>query len=262
MDIELFKITAILTIFTMGIAGSLLATRLSAGPRSELLFSLGNAFAGGVFLGAGLIHMLPDAQAGFAALDPDSDYPWFAVLCIAGFLAVLWLERVLFRQGHQDGSQFSAGSASRGVLFPYLLMLTLSIHSVITGIALGTEARITQAFVILLAVLAHKGTAAFALRTSLHRAGVPSSRATGLMVLFAATTPIGILLGWSFMSLVSGQSARIFEAVFDALAAGTFLYIAVWDILQEEFAHRKSNGLKFVFVLAGFGVMAIVAIWT
>ena len=32
---------------------------------SEMVFTMGNAFAGGVFLGAGIIHMLPDAREGF-----------------------------------------------------------------------------------------------------------------------------------------------------------------------------------------------------
>jgi len=37
--------------------------------RREVLFSLGSALAAGIFLGAGLIHLLPD---GIAALRPST----------------------------------------------------------------------------------------------------------------------------------------------------------------------------------------------
>ena len=68
MSVETFKIIALVAILITGIAGGLLSRILSAGKKSELVFTMGNAFAGGVFLGAGVIHMLPDAREGFEAL--------------------------------------------------------------------------------------------------------------------------------------------------------------------------------------------------
>lgn len=261
LDITQFKIVAAATVFLVGLSGGLLAQRLSASRSRDMLFSLGNAFAGGVFLGAGLIHMLPDAQAGFADLLPHSQYPYFAVVCILGFLLILFLERVLL---HNDDNvlEQASGKKSRGRLFPYILLLTLSIHSVITGIALGTEDRVVQAMVILIAVLAHKGTASFALTTNLLRTRPRSTRTSAIIAFFAATTPVGILLGWWFMEVLSGRAEMAFEAVFDGLAAGTFIYIAAVDILEGEFSAKESNTLKFGSVVAGFGLMALVAIWT
>lgn len=48
---------------------------------------------------AGLIHMLADAQEGFKSFR-TSDYPWYAVVCCAGFLLILSLEKVLIRRDH------------------------------------------------------------------------------------------------------------------------------------------------------------------
>jgi len=262
MDLTTFKLVAFVAIFLVGLAGGALARTLAAGRRSELLFSLGNVFAGGVFLGAGLIHMLPDAQEGFSDILPDSEYPWFAVACALGFLSILFLEQVLFRRDHHDASTFAGTARGHRMLYPYILMLTLSIHSVITGIALGTEDRITQAVVILIAVLAHKSTAAFALGISLLRNQIPTRRAAALIGIFSLATPLGILLGALFMRMLSGRAEGLFEAVFDALAAGTFLYIAIVDILDEELGRRKALGLKFSFALLGFAIMALVEIWT
>ncbi len=259
MTVSMFKIIAFFAVFGTGLLGGLLSKWLSVSKKSDLIFSLGNAFAGGVFLGAGLIHMMPDAQEGFRDLTA-SGYPWFAVVCCVGFLFILFLEKVAMRHSHShdDVSMFTGNL----VLYPYVLMIILSIHSIITGIALGTEARISQVAVILVAVLAHKGTAAFALTVSLLRSSVQRGRIILMVVLFSLMTPLGILLGVGFMALLTGRAEKIFEAGFDALAAGTFLYVALLDILKEEFAGHKHHPLKFAFVFAGLAVMAIVAIWT
>lgn len=156
----------------------------------------------------------------------------------------------------------SKGASGGKLLYPYVLLLVLSVHSVITGIALGTETRIVQASVILIAVLAHKGTAAFALGVSMLRTGMERRRFTRMIFLFSSTTPLGIILGIGVISLVTGRAAQGFEALFDALAAGTFLYVAVVDIIEEEFSKSHNQWIKFGLVAAGLGMMALVAIWT
>ncbi len=256
MPVVTFRVMAFFVILVTGVVGGLTARRIAGSKRSEFLFSMGNAFAGGVFLGAGLIHMLPDAQEGFRALTNGSDYPWFALVCCVGFLAILLLEKVLMRHDH-NSEPFHGGP-----VFPYVLMLALSIHSIITGIALGTESKIAQAVVIMIAVVAHKGTAAFALGVSMTRAQVALRRFFVMILLFAFMTPFGLLLGCGFMKLLAGTAEQVFEALFDALAAGTFLYIALLDIVQEEFSRERHNALKFLLVLSGLAVMAIVAVWT
>jgi zinc transporter 1/2/3 len=260
MDILLFKALAFVFIFLVGIAGGLCSRWLSGAKHSELLFSLGNAFAGGVFLGAGLLHMLPDAQEGFKNLIPESDYPWFALVCCGGFL--LFLEKVLMHHEHSQQVEPTPKETATLSPYPYVLLVVLSVHSIITGIALGTEGRISQASVILLAVLAHKGTASFSLGISLFRANVPCGRIYRMIALFALMTPLGILLGVGCMHLMDGWMERAFEAGFDALAAGTFLYVALLDIVDDEFSRRHHLALKFGLVILGLAVMAVVAIWT
>jgi solute carrier family 39 (zinc transporter), member 1/2/3 len=260
-NIITFKVVALVTIFLIGLSGGLLSRKLAGTARSEMFFSMGNAFAGGVFLGAGLIHMLPDAQAGFQVLTGNSTYPWFALATAAGFLGILFLEKVLL-YGRQDSALLTK-AADRKSFFPLVLLLVLSIHSIIVGIALGTESRISQAAVILIAVLAHKGTASFALGVSLlHAPEAARRRFVPSICLFAAMTPLGLLMGIGLKASLHGTSAQAFEAIFDALAAGTFLYIALLDILVEEFTETMRVAVKFSLVVAGLGLMALVAIWT
>jgi zinc transporter 1/2/3 len=141
-------------------------------------------------------------------------------------------------------------------------MFILSIHSIIAGFALGIEDRSLQAVIILIAVLAHKGTASFALGISLLRGKVEKKKFISTISFFSFMTPLGIILGYLFSILLSGTAEQRFEAIFDSLAAGTFLYIAILDILNEEFSERSRLFAKYAFLLAGFGIMALVAIWT
>lgn len=235
-------------IFFTGIAGGFLSKWLPASNKSAVLFSLGNAFAGGVFLGAGLIHMLPDAQSGFQSIVGDSDYPWFALICVLGFLVIFFLERVLLHHSHDTA--LIESPVSKHTLYPFVLMFVLSIHSIIAGIALGIEDRSVEAAIILLAVLAHKGTASFALGVSLLRSKIDKKKFISTISFFSFMTPLEIILGYIFSVLLSVNAEQRFEAIFDALAAETFIYIAILDILNEEFFRSKKNDFQ-IFLLAG-----------
>lgn len=96
-ELLLLKIGAIFLIFGAGILGGLLPWRVAGSRKSELYLGWGNAFAGGVLLAAGLIHLLGDAAGGFADLWPDVDYPWAFTIAAIAFLLILGIERVLPR---------------------------------------------------------------------------------------------------------------------------------------------------------------------
>ena len=257
MSILVFKIIAFVAILLTGFAGGLLSVRLSASERSDRFFSLGNAFAGGIFLGAGLIHMLPDAQEGLGAL--GSEFPWVMLLCAAGFLLVLVLEKVIIHSHHAVAD--TAELETEPTLYPYILTLVLSVHSVIAGIALGTEDTIKLSIVIFIALISHKGSAAFALGVSLVRAGMQRSRLLKIIALFCFMTPFGIVVGSIASASMTGHTEHIVEGIFDAIAAGTFLYVAILAIIEEEFAQPTDRWLKFILLTFGLGVMAVLAIW-
>lgn len=66
----------------------------------ERFLSLGNALAGGVFLGGGFSHLLPEAARSFEVLGLE-DFPIPYILAVAGFLIVFLLEKVIF--SHEEG---------------------------------------------------------------------------------------------------------------------------------------------------------------
>lgn len=254
-----FKFVAIGAIFITGLLGGALALRLDRTQRPEVFFSLGSALAAGVFLGAGLIHMLPDAVAGFSQMLPHMDYPLAALLAGSGFVLILALERVVLARASQEGAVEAAVSQTQ--VFPYALTVILSLHSILTGIALGAEGTVLGSVVIFVAIIAHKGSAAFALAVSLHRGGLARSAIFKIIAGFSLTTPLGIGIGIGFNAILGGRAGHGFEAAFDSLAAGTFFYIASLDIVHEEFTHPRRLWPKLGLLCAGLGLMALIAVW-
>ena len=214
-----------------------------------------------MFLGAGLIHLLPDAVANFSVLlGPVIDYPLASLICAAGFFLVLLIEKVIV--GGDEESLAAEAGRDGDTMVPYVLALVLSVHSFIAGMALGAESQVATSAALFIAVIAHKGVAAFALGVSLHRGAVRRSRSIGIVTLFSVMTPLGILGGTILGALLSDDAEQWFEGTFDALAAGTFLYVAVVDIINQEFSVRRDVWQKFTMVLVGLAIMALLAVWT
>jgi zinc transporter 1/2/3 len=252
-----FKYVAAALVLFAGIGGTLFARQLVSWKSSVVVTRFANAFAGGVFLGAGLIHMLPDAQVKFASVFAAMEYPHFMLVAGIAFLLVLFIDKVAALPHVSDASDGQDG----GTTYPYLLAVLLSVHSAITGIALGLEQTLIGSIAILVAVLAHKSIAAMALGISIDREKVDPRRGRILRWIFYSATPSGIVLGTLWSGQLEGQTAALAEGIFDALAGGSFLYISIVDILIEEF--RPPNvGWLFLSAAGGFAIMALLAIWS
>ena len=255
MSVLEFKILAVGIIFLVGVSSGLFPLRFAVSKGEQLFFSIGNSFAGGIFLGAALLHLLPD---GIEHLSDVSDYP-LAMLLAAGSLGILlFLEKVIFIEREARDLE----NISKSSFEPYLLALILSIHSFIAGAALGIETTILASVILFVAIIAHKGGAAFALGISMIRGGILKRTHIKVILLFSIMTPLGIFLGSALSRGFSSSTGQILEGVFDSLAAGTFLYVAVLDIIEEEFSIPGNELLKFVSIVAGLSLMALLAIWT
>jgi zinc transporter 1/2/3 len=247
------KIVFSAAVLVTGAAGVLLPWVLRSAARNERFVAWGDTFAGGVLGGAGLIHLLSGGAA--------------------GFLLILLIEGVIVADPSPGESPLHCGSrgASHEIgprahterRHPYtlVLLLVLSVHSIILGVALGAQSSLTSALAIFLAIMAHKGMAGFAVGVSYRRSGAALRRMTPVAAFFSVMTPIGILAGTAVDTLVPAGGRLLFEAIFNSVGAGTFLYIATLDIIRTEFELPGDNWQKWLLATAGFGIMAALAVW-
>jgi zinc transporter 1/2/3 len=190
-------------------------------------------------------------------------------LAAVGFMLFLFLEHVLLpadahsvahaHSGHELPSEEVERLTGTGI--PHALLLALSIHSVIAGVALGGQGSFAGAFYIFLAIVAHKSSAAFALGIALRRSTVSLNRGRWLVGLFSVATPLGILAGALVRDLLRSAVGQYFDAAFLALAGGTFLYIASMDILQDEFLHAGGRLVKWLWAVVAIGLTALLSLW-
>jgi len=250
-----FKIVAIIVIAAAGVFGGLLTLRPSFDRTHTGNLNLGNAFAVGVFLGAGFLHMLPDGLDNFSSLNLAGDYPYGLLTAAIGFLLIMLIDKGL--SAHDTAEKIKESNN-----FPTILFLVLAIHSIIAGMSLGLEEGFLSGLVILIAIIAHKGSAAFALGLNMVQAQCSEALVRRTIVFFAFMTPFGVVLGSLLSAVEGGQSSVFFEAIFDTLAAGTFLYIATLEIISELFENHTQKTSKLIMILLGFALMATIAIWT
>ncbi len=218
---------------------------------TDLEFPIGESLACGIFLGAGLLHMLPDATRTFSSA--GYTYPWPFLIAGAGFLFLLFLEH-LSHALERRSNHFLSKMA-------LLTTVILSIHSLLEGAALGFAHNLIASMIIFIAIITHKGAASFALSININRGQLSQLAAIIAFAVFAVMTPLGIFGSYWIQS--SSAAHGLASSVFMALAAGTFLYIGSLHGLGRATLIRHCCNLKeFLVMLTGFAVMAVVAIWT
>ena len=275
LAIKIVATVAILGVATIGGLIPLLMTRHNA---SHRFFSLGNSLAGGIFLGAGFIHLLPEASE---VLEDVVEYPLGPMLAAVGVALLLLIDRVVF----ENRAQLDQDKAKTRPIYPLVLLIVLSIHSAIAGAALGLQSDAATSIFVMVAILCHKGSAAFALIVSMVAAGAERKRLWAVLAIFSSMTPLGIVLGTVASGLLDGAVAVLIEASFNALAAGTFIYVAILDVINAEMSRIDDRVAHFVrsamvgdddlpmptedtdrllkvsLVVVGFIGMALVGIW-
>jgi len=136
------------------------------------------------------------------------------------------------------------------------LALTLSAHSLIEGIALGVEDTIFDTSNILIAIVSHKMFAAFAFGVSLTKNKFPTERIVKMVIVFSLMTPMGILAGLLFQSSLQGSANSPAAECIKAISSGTFIYIALVEVIMEEFQSNRDKYLKFILLIIGSILMA------
>lgn len=247
-----YKIAAAIFIFLASATCALYPLSKKAGFKQRESIHLGEALASGIFLGAALLHMLPEAIKIFDGLYGKTAYPIAEAICAFGFLLLLFLERL---------------SSARVIpnhhhSIPYVLAIVLIIHALTEGAALGIGSTLSETIMLFIAIIAHKGSESFALCITLLRHQFSQQRIITVILLFSCMTPLGIGLGTAIHLFTFARSGELIAGIFNAFAAGTFLYISTLHHIHFHQHTKETQGLlEFGCLAAGLLVMSFIAIW-
>ena len=147
-----------------------------------------------------------------------------------------------------------------------LLIIALSIHSIIEGLGIGSTQDVQEIQSAFIAVAFHKGFTAFALGNALVSSGYWSDctkrkyfyLSIGTFVVVAL---LGIGIGWAISAAESGVAS----AVLVGITGGSFIFVAILEILPQEVQTVKMERLPILPVvfcfLLGYCLMSMLAIW-
>ncbi|XP_054812838.1 zinc transporter 1 [Prosopis cineraria] len=257
---------------------------------NETFLLLGTQFAGGVFLGTSMIHFLSDANETFGDLTTKT-YPFAFMLACAGYLLTMLGDCVvIYVTGNQDREakvlELEGGStpqeqaqevalADNPIFFKtsnvgdtILLILALCFHSVFEGIAVGVSGSKGEAWRNLWTISLHKIFAAIGMGIALLRMlpKRPLLTTVAYSFAFAVSSPIGVGIGIAIEATAEGRTADWVYAISMGLACGVFIYVAINHLISKGFKPSKKSSFgtpwfKFLAVLSGVAVIAIVMIW-
>lgn len=131
---------------------------------------------------------------------------------------------------------------------PVGLLLALTIHAILEGLAIGLQRKTAEVLLFVVAVASHKFIVGFCM--GLEMAGIGSS--TLKLAASSFVFAIGSVLGIGIGMLTSEEGAawsRVLLPVLQGLAGGTLLYVTVSEVLPRERArwHRSSRRSAGIF---------------
>src|SRR6266436_3659654 len=210
------------------------------------------SFAAGTLLGVTIFAILPESLGGC---------PWWAVfLALATGYALFFF---LSKHVHHvcpacAASHFDADATRHFSEIATALIVALAIHSTTDGLALGIQGEIpamdATKWSLFSALCIHKVPEGLALGSLLIGAGLHRGAALGWVAAVEATTLVGGVIGYFFLSNIS----TFWLGLIMAEVGGGFVYLAAHALLGEMLRHGKK--LVLISFSAGVALIAVLNI--
>jgi len=215
---------------------------------NKALLSYANAFAGGIFLMLSFGHLLPESMAGMAKNSAERGTKTL-VYCLAGYMAMLFIEKVAFatheeppEAGPVGGPSLSGPNSapchvetSNRQKSAIALCCAMSVHSFFEAAALGLATDFTSAYMMSACIALHQPAESVALLVAFLKAEMPTRRTVLWLTGFSVVSIAGVLAGL----LVNRLASSRVEAIVMAITAGTFIYVGATEVIL--------NLVRFVF---------------
>ena len=196
------------------------------------------ALSAGLMLGAALIHLLPSS---FELMGKSA-----SVWVLVGFLFLYVIKKYLT-------IHICELLECENHLMGFGAFVGISIHALTDGIALGSGLMVEGlGFVVFLTIFFHKLPEAFALTRVLVHEKFSWTKIVLLNILLMLMVPLGAYL---VDMLVGMHDVHHYAGLALALSAGTFLHIALSDLLPHVHEHAEKHSPIYIAFVLGTGFM-------
>lgn len=241
------KIIAAVSILVIALVMGAIPLIFTRSSRFKSKLTYCDALTTGLFLGIGLIHLLPEAI--------EKQLPG----SLTGIFSICAATAIFLQVIESTGKKIANHKNNHSFWISYFMVVILSIHSVLEGFVLGVELNPKYEMSLFIAIMAHKGAAAFSVITNMLTNHISRHKSIIALVLFSLATPIGILLGKNLLDTHWIEANQYIQSHFDAMAAGTFIYLAISHNPSRKVKHHTINiGLSIL----GFLAMAFLSRFT
>ncbi|KDP31427.1 hypothetical protein JCGZ_11803 [Jatropha curcas] len=281
LKLKLISIASILVTSMIGVCLPLFSRAVPALSPDKSLFSIVKAFASGVILATGYMHVLPDS---FNCLtseclpeNPWRKFPFTTFVAMLSALITLMVDSFALSYykkhelrsegegvrddvqegGNEDGETVNVKveESPGGIDSPLLrhrvvaqvLELGIVVHSVVIGLSMGASDNPCTIRPLIAALCFHQLFEGMGLGGCILQAEYGMKMKATMVFFFSSTTPFGIALGIGLSNVYSENSptALIVVGILNASSAGLLNYMALVDLLAADFmGHKLQQNVK------------------
>ncbi|XP_038691376.1 fe(2+) transport protein 1-like [Tripterygium wilfordii] len=315
LPLKIIAIVSILVTSVIGVTAPLLSRSIPALSPDRNLFLIVKAFASGIILATGFMHVLPDSfdmlWSNCLKENPWHKFPFTGFVAMFSAIVTLMVDSMstsvymkkmnngvvvvhaestspstTTREGdremgavnfghhnHQHQAMMKTGTGDSQLLrcrvIAMVLELGIVVHSVVIGLSLGASSNTCSIKGLVAALCFHQMFEGMGLGGCILQAEYGLLKRMVMVFFFSVTTPFGIALGIALSSTYKENSptALITVGLLNASSAGLLIYMALVDLLSQDFMGTKLQGsiklqIKcYIAVLLGAGGMSLMAKW-
>ncbi|KAJ1605069.1 putative zinc ZIP transporter protein [Cryptosporidium canis] len=137
----------------------------------------------------------------------------------------------------------------------YFLVSALSVHAIFEGMLVGISKSPISVMTITLVILAHKWVEGIAVSAGIKKhPEISQPLINQLLVSFILMSPLGIIIGQVFSFI----NSPILNVVFTCISSGALLYVALGEMVLDEFNCGENRKQKFILFLTGILLVSVI----
>ena len=259
MEILVFKFFCAFIVFVANV----LVTSLASFFSNNSFISKSESLAGGIFIGATVCHLFPEAIHNYSA----SQLPVPVIISLSALLFMYFVDRATeyFDKEQQIEEETLSNKNRIGRMPPLptlILYLLLVFHCIIEGIAFGVISDRRALWALFSATIGHKPIECMVISIKLYdKAQLSKSTHIIMILMFCATVPLTIIL----FSFIRAEVASGFVGFITSFSAGVFLFFGIHELMElvekgKQFNNRNKI-IHTVLFLCGIVWMALISVF-